>query len=31
MAPGTRRYRYSITVIDQAGRPIVLDPWIVNR
>jgi len=28
---GVRSYQYSITVIDGAGRKIVLDPWIVNR
>ena len=28
---GVRSYQYSIAVIDGAGRPIVLDPWIVNR
>jgi hypothetical protein len=28
---GVHRYQYSITVMDPAGKPIALDPWIVNN
>ena len=28
---GVRSYQYAITVIDASGKPIVYDPWIVNR
>ena len=26
-----RKYEYKITVIDSAGNPVILDPWIINR
>ncbi len=28
---GVRSYQYKLTVIDPAGNPVVLDPWIVNQ
>jgi hypothetical protein len=26
-----RKYEYKITVIDPAGNPVILDPWVINR